>query len=270
MHYERGPGRYVRRFADVLLPASGLGNDCLAMFESATLIRSFVAGGQAGRGFHVHEVEQLYFILEGELEVEICGTVVTGQKHDLIIIPRRLPHRNFNRGSDDELHLEIILPTPAPWPAWTQDAEPSSAPAPPDLVRREDPATAISYAHNPGFRSSILADRRSGFDSGHVRIDRLAPGSSGPGLHIHRFDQFYFVLEGQLAVEVAGERHDVGPHELAVLSQGAPHRQWNEGSAEAKWLTMNLPEPEPGVRWDAPVDSFTGDFSYEPKAGEPW
>jgi mannose-6-phosphate isomerase-like protein (cupin superfamily) len=270
MPYARGPGRYVRRFADVPLPAGELGNECFAMFESATFIRSFVPAGQAGLGFHTHEVEQLYFILEGELDVQIGGTTVTGRKHDLIIIPRGLPHRNFNRGTVDELHLEIILPSPAPWPAWTQAAEQNAEPAPPDLVRSEDPARTITYERHPEYRSNILADRKSGFDGGHLRIDRLAPGGRGPGLHIHKFDQFYFVLEGMLSVEVAGERHDVHPHELAVLSQGAPHRQWNESSAEVKWLTMNLPEPEPGVRWDAPVDSFSGDFSYVLEAGEPW
>jgi mannose-6-phosphate isomerase-like protein (cupin superfamily) len=240
------------------------------MFESATFIRSFVPAGQAGRGFHTHEVEQVYFILEGELDVVIGGTTVTGRKDDLIIIPKGLPHRNFNRSTADELHLEIIVPTPAPWPAWTQDAEQSSAPTPSNLVRSEDPAKTITYGRNPGYRSNILADRQSGFDGGHLRIDRMDAGGSGPGLHIHKFDQFYFVLEGTLSVEVAGERYDVHPHELAVLSQGAPHRQWNESSAEVKWLTMNLPEPEPGVRWDAPVHSFTGDFSYVREPGEPW
>jgi mannose-6-phosphate isomerase-like protein (cupin superfamily) len=269
MHYERGPGRYVRRFADVPLPAGEPGNDCLAMFESATFIRSFVPAGQAGRGFHTHEVDQLYFILDGELEVVIGGTALTGHEHELIVIPAGLPHRNFNRGTVDELHLEIILPTPAPWPAWTRDAEQSSVPAPPNLVRREDLGQTIAYERHRGYRSNILADRSSGFDSGHLRIDRLDPGASGPGLHIHRFDQFYFVLEGTLSVEVAGERHDVHPHELAVLTAGAPHRQWNESSSTVKWLTMNLPEPEPGTRWDAPVDSFTGDFSYTPRADEP-
>jgi mannose-6-phosphate isomerase-like protein (cupin superfamily) len=239
------------------------------MFESATFIRSFVPPGHAGRDFHTHEVEQLYFVLEGELEVVIGGTTVTASEHELVIIPRGIPHRNFNRGTVDELHLEVILPTPAPWPAWTKDAERSSTPAPPDLVRREDPARTIEYEADPGYRSNVLADRASGFDSGHLRIDRLDPGASGPGLHIHRFDQFYFVLEGELSIEVAGERYTVRRHELAVLPHGAPHHQWNGSSAEVKWLTMNLPEPEPGARSHAPVHAFAGDFTYAPVAGEP-
>jgi mannose-6-phosphate isomerase-like protein (cupin superfamily) len=268
--YARGPARYVRRFADVPLPDGELANECVAMFESATFIRSFVPAGLAGRDFHDHPVEQLYFILEGELEVVIGSTTLTARKHELVIIPRETAHRNYNRGTEDELHLEIILPSPPPWPAWTRPAEPGLDPAPPNLIRGEDPARTIAYDHNPGYRSSILADRSSSFGAGHLRIDRLDPGSSGPGLHIHRFDQFYFVLGGALSVEVAGERHGVGPHELAVLPAGVPHRQWNESPNQVKWLTMNLPEPVPGVRWDAPVESFSGDFSYEPKAAEPF
>jgi mannose-6-phosphate isomerase-like protein (cupin superfamily) len=260
----------VRPFADVPLPDGQLANECVAMFESATFIRSFVPAGLAGRDFHDHPVEQLYFILEGELEVVIGSTTLTARKHELIILPRETAHRNYNRGTDDELHLEIILPSPPPWPAWTRPAERGSDPAPPNLLRTEDHARMIAYDHNPGYRSSILADRATGFGSGHVRIDRLDPGCSGPGLHIHRFDQFYFVLDGELSVDVAGERHAVAPQELAILPAGVPHRQWNDSSGQLKWLTMNLPEPELGVRWDAPVDSFTGDFSYRPRAGEPF
>jgi mannose-6-phosphate isomerase-like protein (cupin superfamily) len=268
MPYTRGPGRYIRRFADVPLPEGKLGNEAVAVFESATFIRSFVPAGQAGREFHTHEVDQLYLVLQGELEVVIGASVVTGKPHDLIVIPRGMSHRNFNRGESDELHLEVFVPSPPPWPTWVQDAPRDDAPAPIELLRREDPAKTISYAPNPGYRSNILADRGSGLEWGHVRIDRLDPGASGPGLHIHRFDQFYFVLEGRLSVEVAGERHEAGPHELAVLNAGVPHRQWNAGAEQVKFVTMNLPEPEPGTRWDAPVSSFTGDFSYEPKEGE--
>jgi mannose-6-phosphate isomerase-like protein (cupin superfamily) len=270
MPYERGPGRYVRRFAEVPLPEGELANECVAVFESATFIRSFVPAGLAGRDFHDHPVEQLYFILEGELEVVIGATALTARKHELVVIPRETPHRNYNRGAEDELHLEIILPSPPPWPAWTRPAPQGTEPAPPNLIRGEDPSRTIAYDRNPGYRSSILADRASGFPSGHLRLDRLDPGSSGPGLHVHRFDQFYFGLEGELSVEVAGEQHTVGRHELAILPAGVPHRQRNEGASEVTWLTMNLPEPEPGVRWDAPVDAFSGDFSYEPRGDEPF
>jgi mannose-6-phosphate isomerase-like protein (cupin superfamily) len=268
--YRRGPGLYVRRFDEVPLPEGELANECVATFESATFIRSFVPAGLAGRDFHHHPVDQLYFILEGELEIEIGSSTLTAGKHELVILPRETIHRNYNRGDVDELHLEVILPSPPPWPAWTNPAERGEEPAPPNLVRGEDPERVIAYDSNPGYVSNILADRASGFDSGHVRLDRLDPGSSGPGLHIHRFDQFYFVLEGELSVEVAGERRSVTRHELAVLPAGVPHRQWNESSSRVKWLTMNLPEPEPGVRWDAPVDSFTGDFSYARRAKEPF
>ena len=268
MHYDRGPGRYVRRLSERPLPDGVLGNDVIGMFESATLIRSFVPAGQAGRDFHTHEVDQLYFILEGELEVVIGARTVTGRPHELIVIPAGLPHRNFNRADEDEIHLEIILPTPPPWPSWVQEAERNEAQTEIELVRGETPENLVTYKPNPGYRSNILADRKSGFGSGHLRIDRLDPGSSGPGMHIHRFDQFYFVLEGQLSVEVAGERHEVARHELAVLNAGVPHRQWNGSGAQVKWLTMNLPEPGPGVRWDAPVSVFEGDFSYELVAGE--
>ncbi len=269
MPYRRGPGLYVRRFDEVPLPEGELANECLGMFESGTFIRSFVPVGLQGPDFHYHPSDQVYFVLEGELTIEIGSSTLTAGEHELVILPREWVHRNYNRGDVDELHLEIFLPSPPPWPTWKSPGELAAEPAPPNLVRGEAEGRRLAYDSNPGYVSHILADRASGFDSGHIRIDRLDPGSSGPGLHIHRFDQFYFVLEGELAVEVAGERQTVTRHQLVVLPAGVPHRQWNESGGQVKWLTMNLPEPEPGVRWDAPVESFAGDFSYKPREKEP-
>jgi mannose-6-phosphate isomerase-like protein (cupin superfamily) len=259
----------VRSFSEVSLPSGELANEAILMSESATFVRSYVPAGLAGRSSHTHSVEQLYFILQGELQVDIGSSTVTAHTHDLVILPRETAHQNYNDSVEDELHLEIFVPSPPPWPSWVRDATQEGDLAPPDSVRAEASGRQLAYDDNPGYRSSILADRASGFPSGHVRIDRLEPGSSGPGLHIHRFDQYYFLLEGELCTEIAGESFSVSRHELAILPAGVPHRQWNDSDAPAKWLTLNLPEPEPGVRWDAPVESFTGDFSYRPRAVEP-
>ena len=34
------------------------------------------------------------------------------EPHNLVIIPAGTPHWNWNEGTEDELHFELIVPTP--------------------------------------------------------------------------------------------------------------------------------------------------------------
>jgi mannose-6-phosphate isomerase-like protein (cupin superfamily) len=82
----------------------------------------------------------------------------------------------------------------------------------------------------------------------------VEPGGSGPDTHVHHFDQFYYVLDGTLTVEVGFDRFTAGPHTLVVLPAGVPHRQWNEGAEPERHLTLLVPEPLPGEPWDIGVE----------------
>ncbi len=52
---------------------------------------------------------------------------------------------------------------------------------------------------------SWLANRDSGSIHASVYVAEMAPGASGPPTHVHDFDQFYFVVQGALEVEVGLE-----------------------------------------------------------------
>jgi quercetin dioxygenase-like cupin family protein len=82
----------------------------------------------------------------------------------------------------------------------------------------------------------------------------LDPGSAGPDTHIHDFDQYYLVLEGELTVEVALQTHTVPKHSLVVLPAGVPHHQYNASTTTEKHLAVLTPPPEPGKPWDHGVD----------------
>jgi quercetin dioxygenase-like cupin family protein len=83
----------------------------------------------------------------------------------------------------------------------------------------------------------------------------LEPGSAGPNTHIHDFDQYYLVLEGELTVEVALQTHTVTPHTLVLLPAGVPHRQYNSSTTTTeKHLAVLAPPPQPGKPWDHGVD----------------
>ena len=60
-----------------------------------------------------------------------------------------------------------------------------------------------------------------------VYLAEMAPGAQGPPLHTHEFDQFYFVIEGALEVQIGFDTQVVGPNTLVVLPAGVPHKQRN-------------------------------------------
>ena len=87
-----------------------------------------------------------------------------------------------------------------------------------------------------------------------VNYTEVNAGSAGPDTHIHEFDQYYLVLDGELSVEVALEKHVVSPRELMVVPAGVPHRQYNTGPVTEKHLSVLTPAPEAGKPWDRGVD----------------
>jgi quercetin dioxygenase-like cupin family protein len=72
------------------------------------------AGGGSPAGLHVHDVDQIFYILSGTMSIEI-----EGQRHDcgpgsLIVFPAGVPHRNWNDGAEPTVHLAFNTPLPDP------------------------------------------------------------------------------------------------------------------------------------------------------------
>lgn len=87
-----------------------------------------------------------------------------------------------------------------------------------------------------------------------VNYTEVNAGSAGLDTHIHEFDQYYLVLDGELSVEVALEKHVLSPRELVVVPAGVPHRQYNTGPVTEKHLSVLTPAPEAGKPCDRGVD----------------
>ncbi|GAA3191999.1 cupin domain-containing protein [Actinocorallia longicatena] len=69
----------------------------------------------------------------------------------------------------------------------------------------------------------------------------LEPWQEGPGLHQHDFDEAFYVLSGQVAFQVKGERHVLGPRQLAWMPRNTPHAFSNAGPEPASGLTVSTP-----------------------------
>ena len=72
------------------------------------------AGGGSPAGMHVHDVDQIFYILRGTMSVEIDGKRYDCSPGSLIVFPAGVRHRNWNEGSEPTLHLAFNTPMPDP------------------------------------------------------------------------------------------------------------------------------------------------------------
>jgi mannose-6-phosphate isomerase-like protein (cupin superfamily) len=230
----------------------------LSSLESAVFINSHIEAGGCGPGLHYHRVDQLYYLLEGSMNVQLGHDVHHIEAGTLVLIPAGMAHRNWNDGPVAETHFEMLIPAPS---RLEQIAYMVDSPEDvPESLRNSHPGHICRVDENdlseplPGILVQPLVGPAMGSMNTVVSYMEVGPGSAGPGMHIHYFDQYYLVLEGELTVEVALEKHVIGPRTLVVLPAGAPHRQYNAGSVAEKHLTVLSPPPVLGKSWDRGVD----------------
>jgi quercetin dioxygenase-like cupin family protein len=70
------------------------------------------AGGGSPEGLHTHEVDQIFYLLLGEMNIEVEGQQAVAEAGSLIIFPAGVPHRNWNSSSYPSVHLAISAPVP--------------------------------------------------------------------------------------------------------------------------------------------------------------
>ncbi len=81
--------------------------------------------------------------------------------------------------------------------------------------------------------------------------ERLAPGSAETAHSHARARQVFFVLEGELEIERAGEGHRLGRHEALEIPPGAVHHVRNVSGAPVEFLVAASPNAL-GDRTEAP------------------
>ncbi len=222
--------------------------------ESCLIIATKVPPGVAGPSRHRHPSDQTYFVVQGEMTVELGEETKVVKARSAVFIPAGLPHRNWNDGGEDEVHIEVIAPGVLPVQRLVETAELRDTSVQPAFVREADPSRLTGR----DFGLDWLVNRASGATRAAVYLAEVPPGKDGPPLHVHEFDQFYFVLQGVLSVEIGLQRYDVPPGHLVVLPAQVPHRQWNEQDETEQHLTIIVPEPaalpSEGHRWDTVVE----------------
>ena len=72
------------------------------------------AGGGSPAGMHTHVVDQIFYILEGTMNLEIEGKEYLAGPGSLVVFPAGVPHRNWNGGTEPTVHLAFNAPLPDP------------------------------------------------------------------------------------------------------------------------------------------------------------
>jgi mannose-6-phosphate isomerase-like protein (cupin superfamily) len=68
------------------------------------------------------------------------------------------------------------------------------------------------------------------------------PGESGPGPHVHHeHSDSFWVLEGELVFEIAGERSVVRSGGFVSVPPDVVHTFRNEGPADARFINLHTP-----------------------------
>lgn len=69
----------------------------------------------------------------------------------------------------------------------------------------------------------------------------MPPRAPGPPLHKHDFHEAFYVLDGELTIQVDDELHVARRGQVAVAPSGIPHTLANNGEAPARFLIICSP-----------------------------
>lgn len=138
--------------------------------------------------------------------------------------------------------------------APTQTADAPTRPSP--TMTDDSQARWVHFEDAPG--GATESDRFTEFrkpltdlgaESLDVSLIEVGPGESGPK-HAHwgSVEEFYVVLEGEMAVELADEVVRARQGTTFFFPPGAPHQPFNDSGAPPRFLTMRTGEGERTVR----------------------
>jgi mannose-6-phosphate isomerase-like protein (cupin superfamily) len=104
-------------------------------------------------------------------------------------------------------------------------------------------------AQAPARATQFLLDHDNGAKTGAciVRCMNVPPGEGSPaGMHIHHFEQIYYILSGVMDMEIAGKLMQAGPNSVVYIPAEVPHKNWNGGKEAVVHLALLTPAPAPG------------------------
>lgn len=105
------------------------------------------------------------------------------------------------------------------------------------------PGEGRLLANTGGADSLVRADSRPGDGRNFVVVEATMPaGFVGPPRHLHvSMDEFFYVLEGSVEVEIGDTREWVQAGGSGFMPRGVRHRVWGPGDNPCRVLSVMSP-----------------------------
>ena len=227
---------------------------------------------------HVHAYEEVLYILEGELLVQIGEAVHRLRSGDYALFPTATRHALANTGVGIVRWLSLNSPVKIDASSGRNDTffEPAQdvaamearAVRPPfgdptlryvghyegtppqlealaikDAARGRAPAgmdtALIAYS---GISVRMLVDRNFGADHTTMfTVDYELGGAAQQ--HDHPFEEAYFFLEGEIEAELDGRHYTLRAGDVVFASVGSVHGFYNIGTERVRWIETQAPQP---------------------------
>jgi mannose-6-phosphate isomerase-like protein (cupin superfamily) len=221
--------------------------------ESSYLIYTRMVAGAKPMGLYSLPVDHTYLVLSGKLNVQIGTDQFLVERDTLVFVPAGVAHQAWNAGAEPEVDFQVITPAPS------RDLVSMIAPA---IARKVDHADQYIHVAPPlgtlaggtghaSLNERVLVSRANGSMNVLERLNDMLPGGGRTALHLHPFDQAYFVKQGTMKVTYGAATYEAHANSLVVLPAGVVHNNENAGSIVQSVITMLLPEPPKGVSMGA-------------------
>jgi mannose-6-phosphate isomerase-like protein (cupin superfamily) len=192
--------------------------------KSCWVICTRLQSGARGPRLHVHPADQYYYIIRGEMNVQLGQDVFVIGADTLVRIPKDTPHCNWNTRQEDEFHLEVIAPPP-PRDGISSLAQPRLIP---------NASTLISPA-------PLSAPDKSSFPAAHavwIGTDVHEPASKDLVCGPRPFDRFYFVMSGLMAFQIGDSYAELAEMSLMTIPSNTPFRMRNAGPETVRQIEI--------------------------------
>lgn len=199
--------------------------------------------------------EKGIYILDGEIEVKRGCETLRLSTDDYGLIPYGIDQAYRNVGKKAVRWFEMQAPQPKPPGQWQDTFFIGGMDWPKEVVspNLEDPRVR-HLAHFKGQKPVLVQgvdirgltnfrfmDREFGVQHFALKRNELAVGGIR-GLHDHPVEESYFVLSGEVELELEGERVHLIPGDLAWTGVGASHAFFQKGDVPCRWIETEAPQ----------------------------
>jgi len=215
--------------------------------DNAYIIYTRMPADSHGPALFTLPVQHDYIVLAGKMSVRIGTDQFSVGPLTGVVIPANTPHEVWNAGAEPEAHLEVIA-SANPNKDISRDLISMLKPAMPRKI--EDAAKCIREIKvpapsdlKPGLNRQAYTNRSMGSPI-TIGLDSTSPGSGGPKPHVHRFEQVYFMIDGETSVTYGLDHPIAHKNDVVILPAGVVHTNTNQSTQIERHITLLLPEPE--------------------------